>query len=320
MTRTDPGAPRRRQWPIVAVFVGIVALQLAVTALSIELLSAVRAYVNGESLYSKGQKDAHEHLIAYIEYRHDDDYRAFERALGIPLGDRVAREALQQPRPDIEAARRGFLEGGNHAGDVDGMVRLFVWFEKLPFMAAAIATWTEGDALIARTHALGREAQRLVTAGADAAVLAPIRQQAREMNDRLSALEVRFSEQLGDASRKTQAMLIVVNAGLALLLLRGSVAVALLIEDQSRRHALFDWMQGAALLISAALAVGCLTPIAAVLAMVFHGLIWLAAGIDSIAVAGVLSLDALALALLGPGAYSVDSWRFGRRLLDLPPP
>jgi hypothetical protein len=34
----------------------------------------------------------------------------------------------------------------------------------------------------------------------------------------------------------------------------------------------------------------------------------------------VLSLDALALALLGPGAYSVDSRRFGRRLVVLPPP
>jgi uncharacterized membrane protein YphA (DoxX/SURF4 family) len=107
--------------------------------------------------------------------------------------------------------------------------------------------------------------------------------------------------------------------GLALLLLRGSVAIALLIEDYGRRDAVFGWMQAATLLISAALAIGYLTPIAAVGAIVFHGLIWLAAGIDSATLALVLSLDAMALALLGPGAYSVDSWRFGRRLVELPP-
>jgi hypothetical protein len=108
--------------------------------------------------------------------------------------------------------------------------------------------------------------------------------------------------------------------GLALLLLRGSVAIALLLEDYGRRYAAFGWVEGATLLISAALAVGYLTPIAAVVALVFHGLIWLAAGIDSATVAVILPLDAMALALLGPGAYSVDSWRFGRRLVELPPP
>jgi uncharacterized membrane protein YphA (DoxX/SURF4 family) len=108
--------------------------------------------------------------------------------------------------------------------------------------------------------------------------------------------------------------------GLGLLLLRGSVAIALLFEHYGRGDAVFGWIEGATLLIAAALAIGYLTPIAAVGGLVFHGLIWLVAGIDSAAVGVVLSLDAMALALLGPGAYSVDSRRFGRRLVELPPP
>jgi len=32
----------------------------------------------------------------------------------------------------------------------------------------------------------------------------------------------------------------------------------------------------------------------------------------------VVIVDALALALLGPGAYSIDARRFGRRLVELP--
>jgi uncharacterized membrane protein YphA (DoxX/SURF4 family) len=110
--------------------------------------------------------------------------------------------------------------------------------------------------------------------------------------------------------------------GLALLLLRASVAIALLVETYGQREALPAWTQVAAILISLALSVGYLTPIVAAAALVFHALIGFAldGDLNGAAVAIVLSLDALALSLLGPGAYSLDSRRFGRRLVVLPPP
>ena len=107
--------------------------------------------------------------------------------------------------------------------------------------------------------------------------------------------------------------------GLALLLLRASAAIALLLDGYGHRHGLPGWAQGAAILLSIALSVGYLTPIAAMLAFVCHGLIWFALGTDSAVVASVFCLDALAVALLGPGAYSADSYRFGRRLVVLRP-
>jgi hypothetical protein len=211
-------ATSHRRWPIILVFVAIVALQLALAIVSIGVQSAVRAYINGESMYSKGQKDAHIHLLGYLGQRRDDDYRAFERSLAAPLGDRAAREALQQPQPDGAAARRGFLAGGNTEEDIDGMVRLFVWFDDQPWMERAIATWAEADQQIQRMLELARHARQQVAAGADAASLEPIAGQARELNARLSALEARFSEQLGEASRRTRTLLIGMNVGLALLL------------------------------------------------------------------------------------------------------
>lgn len=53
--------------------------------------------------------------------------------------------------------------------------------------------------------------------------------------------------------------------------------------------------------------------------LAFHSAIWLGLGIDNAGTVVVFALDATALALLGPGAHSVDSYRFGRRLVVLPP-
>jgi hypothetical protein len=107
--------------------------------------------------------------------------------------------------------------------------------------------------------------------------------------------------------------------GFALVLLRASVVLALLIHTFGHRPEPSSWIQGAAILLSAALAVGFLTPIAAVIVLVIHGLIWSGASTVGPAVAIIVSLDAIALALLGPGAYSLDSNRFGRREVVLPP-
>jgi hypothetical protein len=79
-------------------------------------------------------------------------------------------------------------------------------------------------------------------------------------------------------------------------------------------------MQGCAILLSIALAAGYQTPIIAVLGMLLHGLVWAQSGIGGVVGVTIVSLDMLALALLGPGAYSVDAYRFGRRVLVLPPP
>ena len=109
--------------------------------------------------------------------------------------------------------------------------------------------------------------------------------------------------------------------GLALLLLRASVAIALLLDDYGHREALPDWVHAPVILISLVVSVGYLTPIVAAAALACHAFIWLAAGADlgAAVTALVFALNALALALLGPGAYSLDARRFGRRLVVLPP-
>ncbi len=103
------------------------------------------------------------------------------------------------------------------------------------------------------------------------------------------------------------------------MLLRASAVIGLLGDHYSHRQDLSGWLQASAIIISIALVAGCFTPFAAVLGLML-GLIWSGPATGTTAVATIIALNATALALLGPGAYSVDSYRFGRRVVVLPPP
>lgn len=107
--------------------------------------------------------------------------------------------------------------------------------------------------------------------------------------------------------------------GSALLLLRASAAVALLAEHYAYRNSLSTLTLVAVVLLSLALSVGYLTPIAAIVGLFLHGLVWLHLGAISVPFVIIVTLDSIALALLGPGAYSADGYRFGRRVVVLPP-
>ena len=68
-------------WP----FVAVVVFQVLLGSLSLYALSAVRAYVAGESLWSKAQKDAIYYLNLYADDRDPLTYARYRRAILVPV-------------------------------------------------------------------------------------------------------------------------------------------------------------------------------------------------------------------------------------------
>jgi hypothetical protein len=62
---TAPARGENRLLRLVTPFVAIVVFQACLAGLSLEMLSSVRAYVGGEGLWSKGQKDAIHFISLY---------------------------------------------------------------------------------------------------------------------------------------------------------------------------------------------------------------------------------------------------------------
>jgi hypothetical protein len=102
--------------------------------------------------------------------------------------------------------------------------------------------------------------------------------------------------------------------GAGLLLLRLSVALPLLLYPSGGplMHALLA-------LTAIGLCLGVLTPLLAVVCGLFSFYDFMVMGGATLPEAGIKLLAAGALALLGPGAHSVDARLFGRRVVTLPP-
>ena len=95
---------------------------------SLNILSAVRAYVGGESLWSKGQKTPFMPFIAMPTAATRRFGGAIPASPGVIAGDRRARRRWSKPNPIPMFAREGFLAGGNAPSDVDNLIWLFVEF------------------------------------------------------------------------------------------------------------------------------------------------------------------------------------------------
>ena len=108
--------------------------------------------------------------------------------------------------------------------------------------------------------------------------------------------------------------------GIALLILRFSLAGAVLDSCfDVLKFSVFPWMCLALAAGGALLCLGFLTPIVSVVACALETTVLLLAGQEDGRFIALSSLNAIAIALLGPGAYSVDAKLFGRREIVFPP-
>ena len=124
-------AGTRFQWLVIGPFLVVVALLVALGIASAQVLSAVRAYVGGEGLWSKGQKDAVYYLSRYIRTGAEADYGNYLQSVALPLGDRDARREMEQPTFSDSKVIAGFVKGGVAAEDVPEMIFLFRHFQHL---------------------------------------------------------------------------------------------------------------------------------------------------------------------------------------------
>jgi len=208
-------------WP----FIAVVLFQALLGGVSLYVLSAVRGYVAGESLWSKGQKDAIYYLNLYADSRDESIFRKYQQAIAVPEGGHDLRVALDRQPPDLEAARTGILQGGNHPDDVSSLIWLYLNFRHFSYLEEAIDLWTVGDGYLIELDTVARQMHDSIAEGT--ASETDIRGwQARifAINDSVTPAAKAFSDALGEGSRFILRLLLVTNFATAL----GLIVLALL--------------------------------------------------------------------------------------------
>lgn len=225
-------------WP----FIAVALFQALLGCVSLYMLSAVRSYVGGESLWSKGQKDAIYYLNLYANGHDEVNYLRYEDAISIPKGGHILRMALEQPAPDRDAAVEAILQGGNHPDDVASIIWLYLNFRDFDYMKKAIDQWKLGDEFLIELDELAQLMHERISSGQVAqADIANWRGQITAINERVTPAAKAFSDALGEGSRGILRLLLVINLATAVVL----ILLALLRTHKllAQRHAFADALQ-----------------------------------------------------------------------------
>ncbi|MBA0883577.1 sensor histidine kinase [Flavobacterium undicola] len=213
--------------PLLIVIVSC-SLLIISNYLTIKILSASRAYINGESHYSKGQKDATLHLITYLFTKDIEEWRLFNSELSVPIGDKTARLGLINNSP-IEAIEVGLRAGRNNQKDFDDLIWLFKNFKSVSFFAKAIKEWEQGDLLIEELALIGNEAHlKVSTNNLSLKEQHLILKKINSLTVKLTQNERKFSETLSSGTRLIKNLLLAINVFFTLIII-GSVSIYYLV-------------------------------------------------------------------------------------------
>ena len=207
---------------IAGVFTLTILGLLVVANIGMDVLTSMRAYVGGEGLWSKAQKDAVHYLLRYGKTHSEDDYQRYLEAITVPLADREARKAMQGSAVDQQKAGPAFVRGGNHVADVSGMINLFGRYHSQRHIAEAIRIWAEADHYLEDLQSLGTAIrEELIRPLPDQSRVENLLTRVDDLNEQFPRLEDGFSRNLGDAARYARAVVfnvLVAGAVVALLL------------------------------------------------------------------------------------------------------
>ncbi len=191
-------------WPSIV----IAGLMLSLCIASLSTLSSIRAFVNGEGLWSKAERQSIAELRHFATSGSSVDYQRFRDEIAVPLADRVARMELQSAAPDYALAANSFVAARNHPDDVPGMIRVFRVFKDSSLLARPIDAWTRADELILQLDEIGRHIHAMREAGsAVGRGVDPLLADAENIHRQVAPLEDEFSSSLGSTSRRVLQLL-----------------------------------------------------------------------------------------------------------------
>lgn len=160
IARTNLQRPlSRRLMPLAYALVAMVGLILALTWGALQVQITLAGFLNGESLWSKAQKQSVIDLEAYAANGDAANLADFRRHYAILESDRWARDAIASGSFDQEQVGQAFSRGSVIPGAIPGMIFILQHFRSAPHISVALQAWYSTDDSIAELGDVARELQ-----------------------------------------------------------------------------------------------------------------------------------------------------------------
>ncbi|MEV8519672.1 EAL domain-containing protein [Dyella marensis] len=184
----------QRLLPLAYALAAMLGLVLALTWGALQLQVTLAGFLNGESLWSKAQKQAVVDLENYATKGAPADLRGFRSNYAVLMTDRYARDKIDSGDFDRAEVIEAFRRGGVIPSAIPGMVFILQYFSAAPHMREALADWHSVDGQIAELNDIAGELERGYAAGALApAEIARQRERIRKLNDFIEPRSSSFS-------------------------------------------------------------------------------------------------------------------------------
>lgn len=179
----------------------ILGLSLIVTnEFGNRLVSGARAYIAGETQWTKAQKLATIDLLQYIITDDEIYYEGFESHLEVIEGDRLARLTMDE-NGDRETVVEGFLAGNNQPKDIPHLIWIYENFSEFKHIKHGMEVWRNAEILVDELRNLADEYH-------NANLNEDIDQETRELylswlmelDEELTRMETEFSNSMHDAA------------------------------------------------------------------------------------------------------------------------
>ena len=186
---------------------------------TIRILSANRAYITGETQYSKAQKDAVRYLIAYLHSKNPKYWNFYLRELKVNQGDQLALNTLNS-NPNDEKVKAGLRTGRNNEEDLDDIIWLFKKFKNISVFSNAFKIWGKANVLTDELTQLGNEVhEKIISTSLTDVEKNSLLLKIEIISEKFTVIERDFTDAIGKGSWKMKNYLIFANVFFILIII-----------------------------------------------------------------------------------------------------
>ncbi|HLI17874.1 MAG TPA: diguanylate cyclase, partial [Rhodanobacteraceae bacterium] len=161
----QPNPLAKRLLPLAYGLVAMVAFILLLTWATLQVQTALAGFLNGESVWSKAEKQATIDLLDYATTGDPTDYSRVERDFAVLDAMRLGSNQVLSGHFDYATVEDELRRGDAMPVAIPSVIFMLDHFSNAPYMRDALRTWRSTDGAVGELHVIADELHRAYGSG-----------------------------------------------------------------------------------------------------------------------------------------------------------